>query len=59
MKAIVYHKYGAPDVLQLEELEKPSPRANEVLIRVRAATVSAAEIVARKGTRSWQGLLLA
>jgi NADPH:quinone reductase-like Zn-dependent oxidoreductase len=49
MKAIVYHKYGAPDVLQLEELERPSPRANEVLIRVRAATVSAAEMAARKG----------
>ncbi|HEY4813886.1 MAG TPA: NAD(P)-dependent alcohol dehydrogenase [Chthoniobacterales bacterium] len=40
MKAIVYHRYGSPDVLQWEEIEKPAPGDNEVLIRVRAASVN-------------------
>jgi len=40
MKAIVYHRYGSPDVLQWEEIEKPIPGDNEVLIRVRAASVN-------------------
>jgi NADPH:quinone reductase-like Zn-dependent oxidoreductase len=47
MKAVVYTKYGPPDVLHVKEVDKPVPKANEVLIRVRAVAVNYGDIVAR------------
>lgn len=43
MKAIVYTRYGAPDVLQLRELPMPAPQANEILVRLRATTVTSGD----------------
>lgn len=47
MKAIVYHNYGSPDVLKLEEVEKPSPTENQLLIKVHAVSLNRSD---------WEGL---
>jgi len=48
MKAIIWTKYGSPDGLQLREIEKPTPRDNEVLIKIHAATASTPDTELRR-----------
>lgn len=58
MKAIIYTKYGAPEVLQLIDIDKPVPKNNEVLIRVYATTVTAADCMMRTGEPKWGRVIL-
>jgi len=61
MKAIVYHNYGSPDVLKLEDIPKPTPRDDEVLIKVHSVSINAWDWDTLTGTpfeyRFFSGLL--
>jgi len=56
MKAVRYCEYGSPDVVKLEEVEKPVPNDNQVLIKVRAASLNAFDVYVTRD--SWLGRLI-
>jgi NADPH:quinone reductase-like Zn-dependent oxidoreductase len=59
MKAVVYDRYGPPEVLKIEDVERPAPKDDEVLIRVRAASVNRADCATREANRrSGRGTML-
>ncbi|MGX7824678.1 NAD(P)-dependent alcohol dehydrogenase [Actinokineospora sp. 24-640] len=58
MKAIVYDRFGPPEVLELRDVLKPAPKDNEVLIKVHATTATAAECLMRKGEPLWGRVIL-
>jgi NADPH:quinone reductase-like Zn-dependent oxidoreductase len=49
MKAIVYTEYGPPDVLKIEDIDKPTPKDDEALVKVHASSVNPAEWYAMTG----------
>ncbi|MFI6901763.1 NAD(P)-dependent alcohol dehydrogenase [Nonomuraea sp. NPDC050394] len=58
MRAAVYSRFGPPEVLTLRQVPKPEPRDDEVLIRVRAMTVTSAECAMRRGEPLWGRVVL-
>lgn len=58
MKAIIFTKYGSPDVLELKEVEKPNPKDNEVLVKVNAASANAADWHMMRGKPLFLRLML-
>jgi len=53
MKAVVYDRYGPPDVLRIEEVPRPVPREDEILVKVHATTVNRADVHTREANRSY------
>ncbi|MBA3469202.1 MAG: NAD(P)-dependent alcohol dehydrogenase [Herpetosiphonaceae bacterium] len=50
MQAVQFHSYGSPDVLRIEEVEQPHPKADQVLIRVLASSINPADVGGREGS---------
>jgi len=49
MRAVIVKKYGNPEVLQIQKIEKPLPKSNEVLIKIKATSITAASGFMREG----------
>src|SRR6266513_1853637 len=49
MKAVIMHAYGGPEVLKLEDVPRPEPKEDEILIRVVAASINPVDVAIRKG----------
>jgi NADPH:quinone reductase-like Zn-dependent oxidoreductase len=53
MKAVVYDTYGPPDVLRIEDVPRPVPKEDEILVRVHATTVNRSDVHTREANRSY------
>lgn len=53
MRASRYHKYGDPDVLQVDEVDRPKPRRGEVVVEVKASGINPLDVALRDGTYEW------
>src|SRR5260370_16957590 len=51
MRAVVYDRYGPPDVLRLEDVERPIPKEDEVLVKIHATAVTRADCATREANR--------
>src|SRR5436190_1351832 len=51
MRAVVYDRYGAPDVLRLEDVERPVPKEDEVLVKIHATTITRSDCAIREANR--------
>lgn len=58
MKAVMYSEYGPPEVLSVREIARPTPKPDEVLVRVHATTVTRAETLMRRGLPRWGRVVL-
>ncbi|MBG0831204.1 NAD(P)-dependent alcohol dehydrogenase [Planomonospora sp. ID67723] len=58
MKAVLFTRYGSPDVLGIQEVPKPAPGDKEVLIKVHATSVTSAECAMRRGEPRWGRIIL-
>jgi NADPH:quinone reductase-like Zn-dependent oxidoreductase len=58
MKAIIYTNYGSPEVFQVAQVDNPVPKDNEVLVRIKATTVTTADCMMRRGDTIMSQLML-
>ncbi|MFV9552377.1 NAD(P)-dependent alcohol dehydrogenase [Algibacter sp. PT7-4] len=58
MKAAIYNTYGKPNVIKVVDAKKPIPKANEVLVKIKASSVTHADVLMRKGTPKFGRLFL-